>query len=191
MRAVDFSEATLARCWREIKPRLRALQDGPDPAANVVIGHPVELSLPADMASVHDLPGLLVDQQQFQILGGRLAEGAHGVIGRTVSVEPLVPMLPVVPLHPRGPGRIERVQLAVVEVLQHEVALDEAELILDPPLRPGLPSVVQLNAQAPREERNPNGGPNRSCASRSKAECPCVARLRWTGHLRSSGVRAR
>lgn len=48
------------------------LQDGPDPAANVPIGHPIELAAVADAAGSPELPRLLVDQEELQVLGRRL-----------------------------------------------------------------------------------------------------------------------
>lgn|SRR5574337_64513 len=63
-----------------------ALQEGPDATADVLIRHPIELPVVTDMPGPHDFARLLMDQQQLQILGARLAEGAYVAVRRALAV---------------------------------------------------------------------------------------------------------
>ena len=70
------------------------LQDGPEPPANEAIGHPGELPVVADMVGAPDPAGLLVGQQDLQVLGAWLGQGVPVVVGGTVPVEPPMPVVP-------------------------------------------------------------------------------------------------
>ena len=128
-----------------------SLENGPDPPADEPVGDTVELAVVANVAGTHDLPGLLVNQQQIEILRCRLAEGTHVVVGGGVPGEALVPVLSVVPRHPGGPSGIQGREAGLVEVLQDKVPLGEAERVLALPLGASPPSVVELDAEAPGE----------------------------------------
>ncbi len=60
------------------------LKDGPDAAANEGVGHPVELAVVADVTGACDFARLLMDEEEFEILRTRLAEGPNVVICRGV-----------------------------------------------------------------------------------------------------------
>lgn len=127
------------------------MKDGLDAAANEGIGHPGELAVAADVAGACEFARLLMDEEEFEILRTRLAEGPNVVICRGVPREPLVPVLPGVPLHPGGPGGVERVQGGLVAILDDEVPLDEAARIRDLPRGPGPAGVVELDPEATGE----------------------------------------
>ncbi len=101
----------------------------------------------ADGPGAGHLPGLLVRQQELQLLGPKPTAGGDIVGGGGLPIEGLARMPEIVGLDPLREGGVDRGNRGRFELLQDEVPLDELEEPLDLPLGPRPAGVHEMDPE--------------------------------------------
>jgi len=126
---------------------VRSLQFRPNTAFDVILRHLIIVSVIADRRSLEDPAGLLVYQDELQLVSRQAPQGFGIKVGRTLFIDPFMFMREVVVIEPFPEGFIDISDGRQMQILQDEVPLDEPEQALDLSFGLGFPTVNGIDPE--------------------------------------------
>ncbi|MDZ7261421.1 MAG: PorV/PorQ family protein, partial [candidate division KSB1 bacterium] len=127
--------------------KVMPFQFRPNSALNGLVGNPVIVAIGSDRGRLEDPAGLLMDQDELQLLVSEAAQALGVEIRRTLLVDALMFVREVIVVQPSPEGLVDVLDRRPMDVLQDELSLDKPEQALDLAFCLGLLAIDQADPQ--------------------------------------------